>query len=322
MSTSVPSGCHIVTWQCNATPYATIDVMESTEGLFSSLLSSDHSSEQTSQRNLFILCPGNPCIVECYREFSDKLRQKHHCDVLVIGYAGHSLTRHNGSRLFSLQDQIDLCHALFSTLLESPSSRVKALYGGRVFLAGHSIGAFVTIQMFARFERHIHTYFGLAPVLSYIKASPNGRRCAIMDVPILQDMAAFIGSALAVLPVWLRKLATRTYAKQVKPALRNELMQRVHRAQLHNIIYMTEDELRMVRQPDFPLLRHLQQKMVLYYVPEDGWAPPVHAEEIRQGCDKLRGYIMESANAHVAHAWCLADNDVVIQNAIVPFLKE
>lgn len=314
------TGNSVVSWECASPPYAKVDVMQSSSGLLDSLMAgSARSRRETARDALFIILPGNPCIVECYAEFASILESSHRADVLVFGYAGHSLSPHNANRLFSLQDQIDLCQAFFSKLF-SLSASAKSQYGKGIYLVGHSIGAFVALQMLSRFSSHIKLFFGLAPVLSHIQASPNGRNCAIMGVPVLQHVAAFVGSTLALLPRSLKQFITRSYAKQVNPELRTELTQRVHRAQLHNIIHMTIDEFRMVREPDWFMLQSLQEKMILYYVPHDHWAPEQHAYEIRCGCPQLRAFIMEDVSLHVSHAWCLADNEVVVRHAISPFL--
>eukprot|EP00796_Vickermania_ingenoplastis_P009161 gene9161-6441_t len=312
----------ITAWHCVSSPAATMDVMESSAGLLSLLMGSaavTPSAAAMGGERLFILLPGNPCIVECYSNFAQMLADSHRCDVLVLGFAGHSLTPHNGRRVFSLQDQIDLCDSFFAQLLRGPKSSVAARYRGHVCIAGHSIGGFVALQMLSRFEKEVKMFFGLAPVLSYIKASPNGGKIAVMDVPLLQNIAALVGSAVGALPLFARRLVTRSYASLADPELREELLRRVHRSQLHNVLYMTKDELRMVKKPDWPMLRALQHKMVLYYVPGDGWAPENHAEEIRLGCPKLKSWIMEKPEAGVAHAWCLKHNAEVL-NAIAPYL--
>lgn len=59
--------------------------------------------------------------------------------------------------------------------------------------------------------------------------------------------------------------------------------------------------------------------MYLYYVPCDEWAPPVNAREIKTMCPRLSAFIVET-DEKVAHAWCLHHTNVVIDNAVLPFL--
>lgn len=333
-----------VQWKSLVSPFAIMDVLESSHGLLSFLTLSSTgkvTKENFSpEKNLMIVLPGNPCIVECYRQFADKLRSSCACDVLVLGYPGHTSKQHNGNCLFTLDDQIKICNSFFSSLFRkqyedmsrkefieentvlSMPSETKALngYGGRVYLAGHSIGAYIGLKMLAQYASFIKLFFGLAPVLSRIGESPNGRRLTFIKIPSVNWGVQTLGSALCLLPRRILKLLSSSYAKSIDSELREEIFSTLHGAQIRNILCLLESELNSVVEPDWALLQSVQERMVLYYVPGDRWAPRVHAEEIHDACKKLHGYIMEDESFNVSHAWCLADNDIVILHAISPYL--
>lgn len=314
------SDTSVTQWTCHSPPLATVDILQSEAGLLSQILSTECAGADRSKRTkkLFLVLPGNPCIVECYAQFASLLKSQCHSDVLVVGYAGHSLTSMSGRRLFSLLDQVDLCHSFFDVVLRSP--QVLAAYGDDIFVVGHSIGAFIGMQMLARFYSRINTFFGIAPVLTRMHSSPNGRMLTPMTIPVIQDIVPFLVSMLAFLPIGFRKAFGKVYGGNVEPKLFSEIVRRVHRSQIQNVLFLTQDELRMVAEPDWELMGGLQKKMALYYVPIDKWAPPTHAQEIRSQCPDLKGYIMEDEAFGVTHAWCVNHSQTVIQHAVLPFL--
>lgn len=311
------------TWTAPSPSNAVLELMESSENLLHLLLSGEKKNENfKTLSSLFIVFPGNPCITQCYQDFTNCLKRDGEVDVLVLGYAGHTIKPYNENKLFSLQEQIQLCDSFLRKLF-SPNTSVSSRYQGNIYFVGHSIGAYISLHMLARFQSHVKLFFGLAPVLTFIKESPNGRKFAVMDnIPVLSDAVALLVSAIAIVPKCFRGWMTSFYAQQLDPDLRRYLVAHFRRSQLHNILFMLKDEMRMVRDPDWALLSALQDKMVLYYVTGDGWAPRTHAMELRKGCPNLAGFIEEDEAAGVPHAWCLAHSKIVVQHAVVPFLKK
>lgn len=326
-------------WRSSAPHYAVVDVVQSRKGLLSFLSSSfSEKSDKNfmSARNLMFVLPGNPCSVRCYHQFAGKLRGSCDCDVLVLGYPGHNSSALNDSRLFDLQNQIDICVSFFSTIFCKPSKRdaddfvrlpkpcdekrAVDCYEGRVFLAGHSIGAYIGLHILSRFKSSIKLFFGLAPVLTRINESPKGRMLAFMRIPLINRAVAKLISVLFCFPRPIVKYLAFLYTKRLESDLRNDLISTVCGTQVRNVFYLLGDELRTVKTPDWTLLQSVQEKMVLYYVPDDHWAPVSHGEEIRRMCTKLHGYIVEDAASKVPHSWCLSANDVVILHSIFPHL--
>uniref|UniRef100_A0A0A9WYF2 Lipid droplet-associated hydrolase n=1 Tax=Lygus hesperus TaxID=30085 RepID=A0A0A9WYF2_LYGHE len=96
-------------------------------------------------------------------------------DVLVLGYAGHSL--HGGtSQVYSLQEQIELADKFVLTLLASGGAVQH--YHKHLYLAGHSIGGYVAMHLLSRYSA-FSKLFGLCPVLMHVAASPKGQRLRV-----------------------------------------------------------------------------------------------------------------------------------------------
>lgn len=334
----------LVHWKSPAPHYAVVDVVQSRKGLLSFLLSSFNENLEKNfmpARNLMFVLPGNPCSVRCYHQFAGKLRGSCNCDVLVLGYPGHNSSAISDCRLFSLQNQIDICDSFFSTIFYKPSeisskedaddlARLPKLceekkavdcYKGRVFLAGHSIGAYIGLHVLDRFKAFIQLFFGLAPVLTRINESPKGKMLAFMRFPFINKVVGRLISAIFCFPRPIVQYLAFQYTKKLEGDLRNDLVSTVCGTQVRNVFHLLGDELRTVKTPDWTLLQSVQEKMVLYYVPDDHWAPVSHGEEIRRRCTKLHGYIVEDAASKVPHSWCLSANDIVILHSIFPYLS-
>ncbi|KPI85895.1 hypothetical protein ABL78_5027 [Leptomonas seymouri] len=307
----------IVAWRSPAAGRCVVDILQSSPTLLQYLSNEENSNDgrrpPSSHRKLFIMFPGNPGIVQFYQDFCTFL-ESHKFDVLVMGLAGHSLTNLNGGRAFSLADQVDIADSFIATLLNRNTERK---YNGNVFVGGHSIGGFLALQMVARYPA-VKKCFGLCPVICRIQESPNGPKASRLANPIAQLCIAMLAALLALLPYRLRLLLVTRLEPGMEASLSESLARHFYRAAFTNVFYMLATELRMLLQPDAPLLKRVQERLVVYYVKKDGWAPPAHAEEVRALCPRLSAFVMEE-DEKVPHAWCLHHSETVIENAILPF---
>lgn len=307
------NNCDTVTWSSSIVPKATVEILQSSGGLLDHLLSPSKGRFLPSKR-LMIMFPGNPGSVIFYEDFA-ALLHSHEFDVLVMGFAGHSLVDYNEGRRFSLQDQIDTAHQFVGEVL---ASRAAQEYAGSIYVSGHSIGGTVALHMLARFPQ-FKLYFGLCPVVSRIAESPNGRRMFYWGTPLLQWVAAYAGSLFGSMPLSARRYVVQLNGNSVKESIKQELIHSLSSSCLMNVFYMSMDEYRCLLQPDAQLLRSVQEKMVMFYVPFDGWAPPSFTDEIKALCPQLHAFIMSSDDT-IPHAWCLKHNQEVFSMAIEPFL--
>lgn len=302
----------IVVWKSPFPPEGVVEVLESTPNLLQSLLDTTVDLSKNKKKLLLFFC-GNPGLVEFYYPLCEEMEARD-VECLVVGLVGHSLTDRNHGRLFSLQDQIDQATQLACLLL---SEHTVDAYKGKLYVGGHSIGAYISFQLLARFPQ-FKMYFGLAPVVSRIMESPNGQRMFYWGTFVLQWVAAFLGSLFPLLPTCIRSYVVHSHGRAVDEELRHKLTSHLHRKLLWNIFFMSMDEFRMLVRPDVALLRSQQEKMVMYYVKTDGWVPLPFAEEIKNYCPRLRAWILEE-DALVPHAWCLQHTHAVVK-AISPFL--
>ncbi|AYU79621.1 Uncharacterized conserved protein (DUF2305)/Alpha/beta hydrolase family, putative [Leishmania donovani] len=305
----------IVAWRAPVAGGAVVDVLQSSSNLLQYLSTEESSNDgrrlPSSHRKLLVFFPGNPGLVQFYEPLCAFL-ETNKFDVLVMGYAGHSLTELNEGRVFSLADQVDIAESFVATLMNKNAERK---YNGNIYAAGHSVGGFVALQMVARYST-IKKCFGLCPVMSHMRDSPNGRRLFYLSSTLAQWCLAMLAVLLELLPYKLRLLLITTSEPSLSLALAETLAHHLHRWCLTNSLYMAMTEFRMLLQPDAALLRCVQERLILYYVKKDDWAPLSFAEEIGGVCPRLGACVIEE-DAGVPHAWCLNHSETVARNAIL-----
>lgn len=306
----------IVVWNTPGAPYGVIEVLQSSPSLLQYLLNSDETNDgcrpPSTHRRLLVFFPGNPGIVQFYEDFCRYLADRKF-DVLVMGYAGHSLIDLNHRRCFALQDQLDIADCFLSVVL-SRAAQVK--YGAQVYLGGHSIGAYVAVDMAARYPS-VKKCYGLCPAISHIAKAPKGRILSYFQNFFLYQLACFFATILTYLPYRFRLALVQKAEPNLAPQLTDLLSRYLNRSCLENILHMGVSEMRMVTEPDAALLRHVQKKLVLYYVKQDHWVPLEFAKEVQDICNDLGAVVVE--DAVVPHAWCLKHSATVIEHSIMTY---
>ncbi|KAH9598578.1 Lipid droplet-associated hydrolase [Trypanosoma melophagium] len=309
----------IVTWQCPLRPSPVVEVLQSCQNLLDYLC--DVSSAEfmrrppSPNRKLFILFPGNPGVVHFYERFV-QLMSMRRVDVLVMGYAGHSFIDQNYGGIFDLQDQVDAAEQFLITVLTGPTIK---WYGNHIYIGGHSIGAFVAMQMVARFPC-IKRCFSLCGALSNLGKSPNGERMFFLGGNIIiYKIATYVVMLLLLMPKIFFSLFISWNAPEMEPSLQQMVATHLNRYALLNSLAMCRQEFHQVRNLDKALLKSVQKRMVFYYVANDKWVPLDYAYEVKETCEGNAGFVVEE-DSKVPHSWCLAHNEAVIENGIMPFI--
>ncbi|KAF4402817.1 hypothetical protein G4B88_010269 [Cannabis sativa] len=107
-----------------------------------------------------LVIPGNPGAVLFYKEFVESLYEwlGGSVSVTAVGHISHTKKDSERGRLFSLQEQID--HKIDFIKHELQNKQVP------IILVGHSIGAYMCIEMFKRNQEQVLYYIGLYPFLA------------------------------------------------------------------------------------------------------------------------------------------------------------
>jgi pimeloyl-ACP methyl ester carboxylesterase len=292
--------------------HVTIDVLESRAGLLPELLGGPASS--TVGRNLIIFYPGNPGVVNFYLDFVALLAAKA-VDVIVMGFAGHSLHELNGGQYFTLQDQLELAHQFTGRVLSKPViSRYKSCN-----LGGHSIGSFVALHMCARFA-DVSRAFMLTPTICNMKLSPNGTRNGKFLKPwLIHTVCSTVLPLFEMMPQRVKIAAVQLAQNELDGQQRWITTKMGRPSMIRNLLFLARSEFEQVATLDVELLAAHQERLILYFVKHDGWVPLDDVDLIRQHAPAAHALIVEE-NEKVAHAWCLHFNANVVEAAVLPFL--
>ncbi|RVW20829.1 Lipid droplet-associated hydrolase [Vitis vinifera] len=155
----------------------------------------DLHAEEPKLHVLFI--PGNPGIVSFYKDFVESLYELLGGSVSVtgkelvaaytsIGHVSHTKKNWEHGRLFTLQDQID--HKM--DFIQHELKNIDA----PILLVGHSIGAYISMEMFRRSPDKERGSLALA--LQFSLSDKNGLS------PILCAALSSIVAFLGLLPRW------------------------------------------------------------------------------------------------------------------------
>ena len=313
---------HVTLWRVALTRgvVATIEVLQSRPGLLEEAAASASSSpgaEKSSprrERPLFILFPGNPGYVHFYKTFVAVLANEDF-DVLVAGFAGHSHTEINGGQVFVLQDQIEVADR-FLGVFEAAAIACER----KVFIGGHSIGAFVALHVLAR-HSFITKAFLLTPTICNMEKSPNGiRNKKFLNKALISAASHVAVPILSRLPGAVKHYLLRFFSPDLDVHGRDLAIQMARPHMAQNILLLAQSEFQQVASLDVVLLQAHQQRVVGYFVLHDGWVPLSDVELIRKAAPLAAAMLLDE-DATVPHAWCLNHSKEVVQRAILPFVQ-
>lgn len=266
---------------------------------------------------LLILHPGNPGVAQFYVKFVEAICQLlPTLGVVVVGYAGQSLACNaDHEHTYGLQEQVEAADRVVNILLNSAASYVNGVY-----CAGHSIGAYIAMQMMARHEQ-LKFAFMLAPTILHMAQSPNGRDPG--KRMLLARAGTWITSRVVtpvlqhVVPDRVKKLLVKKVQVELDDAGADVVVGMMKGRVVRNILTMARTEFFHIDSLDIPLLEKLQHRLVFYFVPNDGWVPMTDVAIIRAHAANAAGWIIEE-EGKACHAWCLDASEVVAAR-IAPF---
>jgi pimeloyl-ACP methyl ester carboxylesterase len=179
------------------------------------------------------------------REESEQVRRRRLTRELLYpdNYTSHHSSRHGNDRLYTLAEQIQLCHARLEHLVqrlgdstagtdERQSDATRPNPPVKVILMGHSVGAYIALEMVRLWHEspspltksdtvgwHISSCVLLTPTIVDIHVSPSGR----LATPILTSIPVFS----TYLPAVAQMLLNSVLLKGFPPKWLESLVQRL-----------------------------------------------------------------------------------------------
>ncbi|KAL7092289.1 hypothetical protein ACP275_12G156900 [Erythranthe tilingii] len=243
-----------------------------------------------------LFVPGNPGVVSFYTEFLESLYELlgGTASVTAIGHISHSQKDWESGRLFSLQEQIN--HKI--NFIEQELRDVKV----PIVLVGHSIGSYISLEIFKRSQEKVVYCIGLYPFLAVDTASSiqsSIRRISASSslCAILSSMGAFLG----MLPSQITRLIVKNSIGKSWSSSAIEVLC-THVLQYHtlrNILFkaMTEFQ-KLPEKPDWEFINKKKKQIAFMYGLDDHWGPLHLYEEIKKQVPDVALEIESKGHTH------------------------
>ncbi|KAJ7932576.1 hypothetical protein B0H13DRAFT_1956063 [Mycena leptocephala] len=247
------------------------------------------NSREASPEAVFLFIPGNPGLIKFYTEFLTLLHGKHP-RLAIFGHAHLGHTPNVPSRAYSLRAQIE-------SAIEAVDAIRVALGSVKIILSGHSIGAWIALQVLKARPSDISKLFLLCPTLTHILDTPNGRRLSWLFRTPFPSILAWLSYTTRVLPLSL--LFPHWPVPQIA-VLRSFLNSP---ATIFACLTMAHEEMATVRELDITLLDENRHRIYMYFAAEDDWVSTHKAKITRSYLPREAAMVVEQAN--VPHAFCI-----------------
>lgn len=262
----------------------------------------------------FIVLPGNPGVINYYRPFISRLRERLPaelrpvCHVHALGLPGHDLSELNGARVFGIADHESHC----LSYLRSPHVNPPLHHANAVFV-GHSYGSHLALRIL---ERLTAEEARNASLVMLMPAVWEMARCAGMWTRwVLRDRLGVVSSALSLVtmlaPAVVRDAAVRATAHGASVAdVGRRLMDGRRGSVFANVGALGRDEMAEIRAPVRRArgVARVRGRAALLWAEGDKWCP----EEARRAVVEAFGGEIEvmRAGEGVTHAFVMADDEV------------
>ncbi|KAH1258841.1 Lipid droplet-associated hydrolase [Glycine max] len=226
-----------------------------------------------------LFVPGNPGVILFYKDFVEFLYEllEGTASVTAIGHVSHSRKNLEHGRMFSLQEQID--HKIDFIREELENVEIPIL------LVGHSIGSYISIEMFKKSPEKVKYCIGLYPFLTLNPHSTT--QLVIGKIAKSQVLAAalsYLTASLGLLPVQalrflVRKSLGKSWSANAVEAACSHLSQ-------------------LSEAPDWIFMRERKAQLAFLFGVDDHWGPLHLLEEISKHVPGMATYIERENHTH------------------------
>ncbi|CAN4113987.1 unnamed protein product [Withania somnifera] len=245
---------------------------------------------------LFI--PGNPGVISFYVDFLESLYDllDGTASVTAISHIAQTEKNWEHGRLFSLQEQTD--HKM--NFIEHELQDV----GVPIVLVGHSIGSYISLDIFKRFQGKVTYCICLYPFLTVNNKSST--QAIIKKIAASRTLCTCLSSVVAFLgflPAWVsRILVNNSVGNSWCPSAVEALCSHVLKYHtVQNMLYMAMTEFEKLSEVlDWSFMREKKNQMAFLFGVNDHWAPLDLYEEIS---NKVPGAVLAVEGGDYTHAF-------------------
>ncbi|KAJ7487412.1 hypothetical protein B0H11DRAFT_1860394 [Mycena galericulata] len=249
---------------------------------------------------VFLFIPGNPGLLNFYTEFLSFLHVKHP-RLALFGHAhlAHTpdLHKRNSSAEYGLGAQIQ-------SAMEALDA-VRASFGkAKIIISGHSVGAWIALQVLKSRPSDIFQIFLLCPTLTHIVDTPNGRRLSWLFISPFPWIISWLSYLTRPLPLSLLFPHWSIPQRAVLRTLLNSP------PSIFACLSMAHEEMRNIRELDAELLAENAHRICLYFAVEDEWVSH-HKASVAHPFTGSEGSRVVEGPTYVSHAFCLNHSEEV-----------
>ncbi|KAF3441594.1 hypothetical protein FNV43_RR15509 [Rhamnella rubrinervis] len=226
-----------------------------------------------------LLIPGNPGVVSFYKDFVESLYELlgGTVSVTAIGHISHTKKNWEHGRLFSLLEQTN--HKMDFINQELQNDEVP------IVLVGHSIGSYISIDLFRRIPEKVRYCIGLYPFLALNTQSKQQTMIGkIAASPIVCVVLSYMVALLGMLPTYALRLI-------VKQSLGKSWSATAIEATCSHLAKLSET-------PDWAFMRAKHHKFAFLFGIDDHWGPLEMFEEISKEVPEI-GVSIEREGGHM-----------------------
>ncbi|KAL7594545.1 hypothetical protein Lser_V15G28663 [Lactuca serriola] len=272
----------------------------------------------TNPRFHVLFIPGNPGVVSFYTDFLESLYEQmgETASITGIGYISHSEKDWEHGRLFGLKEQID--HKINFIQQELQTIEVPLI------LIGHSIGSFMSLEIYKRIPEKVAYIFALYPFLAVdTKSQQQSIIKKISRSQLTSNVISAIVALFGFLPIWAsRFIAKISLGKSWSTTALDALCTRVLKYHtMRNVLYLTMTEFEeLVKVPDWDFMREKRNRIAFLYGDDDHWAPlHMHDEVVKQ----VPNAIIEVEKEGHTHAFsCTMVGSVWVARHVATLIKK
>ncbi|GAA5861136.1 hypothetical protein JCM3774_002202 [Rhodotorula dairenensis] len=251
---------------------------------------------------VILMLPGNPGLVSYYREFLPLIRDALPADlkgqtvIHAIGHLGHTPSATSAERRgfkpnaqATLEDQVADKVAYVDELAET--YRFGEEDAPKLVLLGHSIGAWIGLQVLKERPSLVTSVHALFPTISHMAQTPNGRSLSPLFSSWSLRPVFYSTSFLSYLPTGLTSRLVSLLTGQSGPGAKitTELVSSPETVLA--ALVMARHELATVTALDVDLLEKHGDRVWIYWTEKggDGWVTEEAVEEIEACLEKRYG---------------------------------
>jgi len=238
-----------------------------------------------SQRRT-ILIKGNPGVISYYDEFLSTLHEDSpSTTILGLSLAGHE--EYELSSPLSLQQQIENKLRIVDMILSSPPfssiSPVSQDTAPKLVVMGHSVGAYMALQVLKQRPQNVDHLFLLFPTISHIsKGGIFSRFSSLMtSIPGVPSLLGWMTFLLRfIFPIPLLALLLRFGHSLPGTSLTTTLYKFFNPSSVHSFCHLAKYEFREIKELDMDSLAKYSKRITAYFAVKDRWVPQFARDQI------------------------------------------